>query len=71
MMCSGVCNGAPQSHTGDAEIPYLCMSAANRVKMFELKKFELKNFSDISKCVTHFFNSNISNSNFSGNSNFF
>ena len=32
MMCSGVCNGAPQSHTGDATIPYLCMSAANLVR---------------------------------------
>ena len=32
MLCSGVCNAAPQSHTGDATIPYLCMSAANLVR---------------------------------------
>ena len=32
MMCSGVCNGAPHSHTGDATILYLCMSAANLVR---------------------------------------
>ena len=29
ILSSGVCNGAPQSHTGAATIPYLCMSAAN------------------------------------------
>ena len=32
MMCSGVCNWAPQSHTGDTTISYLCMSAANLVR---------------------------------------